>query len=98
MSIEAKIAKLLALAERETTNPNEAANAAAFAASLAAQHNVDLENLRALGQAATTKTFTEMRGESIISPRDSQAFGVLMTSVSRLYGVYPLFLTGGGTM
>lgn len=94
--IEDKIAKLLALAERDTTNPHEAANAAAMAAELAARHNVDLENLRNLGQATTTKKFVEVRGVSKVLARDLQGFGMLMVSVSRLYGCYPVFMSYPG--
>lgn len=91
-----KIAKLLAMAEHPNSNPNEAAMAASRAASLAAEHNLDLEELRNRG-AAPKKQFGKHTGPSTVKRADVEAFGFLMTGCGRLYGAVPTFIVTPGS-
>lgn len=88
-----KIAKLLAMAEHPNSNPNEAAMAASRAAMLAAEHNLDLEELRARG-AAPKKQFGKFYSGLRVKKADIDAMGFLMTGCGRLYGAAPCFVTG----
>lgn len=93
---EDRIRKLLAMAEHPNSNPNEAAMAASRAAHLAAEHNLDLDELRRRG-AAPKKEMMRGTGPSTLKRADIDAFGFLMTGCGKLYGAVPTFIVGPGS-
>jgi hypothetical protein len=81
-SIVEKIRKLLAMANHPNSNPSEAANAAAFAASLAVAHNVDLDALA----DRPAKVFGQVISSWHFTPGDQGAVWGMANWVSRLFG------------
>lgn len=89
-AIEARLTKLLAMADHTATNPHEAANAAAMAAAMAAQHGIDLEELRRKTGDGGTRPVHEL---STWHFRRVHADAVWIISVwsGRLFGTVPMF-------
>ena len=81
--MDSKIAKLLAMAEHPNSNPEEAANAAAMAAALAAKYNIDLDSVR---RVEDTKTFRQDRSGWHTRYRDAEAVSLMGSWVGRVFG------------
>jgi hypothetical protein len=88
-----KIKKLLAMAHHPNSDPNEAAVAAAMAARLALQHNIDIDSLT----EKAPKEFVRDALDIDFPRRDDQARIWLMTAVAEMFGVKPYNVNYGAT-
>jgi hypothetical protein len=92
--IKGKIAKLMALAADQGATPDEAASAAAMAASLAARYNIELSSVGKPGE----KKFVTQKGSTTFRRRDATAFGMMSSWVGSMFGCSPMFYYRGDTM
>lgn len=83
--MEERLAKLMAMADHKDTNPNEAANAAAAAARLAAQHGIDLEELRT---KSVSGGFMIMRSTWHFRKSEDVAVWPIVSWIARLFGTH----------
>ena len=81
-----KIRKLLAVANDAAATPGEAANAAAMAASLALQHNIDMGKIHERESSPETKAFARTHKGMAVSAQHRKGLLWMASGVANLYG------------